>query len=425
MSDSQAASSADRLCTEESQQGSSETPDDDSTENLWELLSAYKFSVLAGVLGIVLWWSWPTGNEVATPHSSESSAVAEIAAELAAVETKQTEQLKHRRLTLEAADRGAMEEVISRSQVLLGQLEELTSAQADWKSLADSIFDSETGRRIAASQEALVAVASLLDKQRIDDDFADRLRTRIETTIAPLEQALSEQSYFQPPGEAVLFLEEHLTEVPKIIRSFGEDLQTINGLASDHTPGKATFGEALAALQHEHQIERSQTIAAAVEKERLLGNQRIAAAEAAAEKAAKLREEQRIEREARQKAEAALQALLEQKANRPDVQRLLAPFITPGHWIPYANRAFVPQPMSWNMIRARCLTDDETARSQLIYLACSPADKDRPREHWVGKGHNFNTTPRLSSQILAEVQQRQQLLQELGPALVRLKMLSE
>ncbi len=104
------------------------------------------------------------------------------------------------------------------------------------------------------------------------------------------------------------------------------------------------------------------------------------------------------------------------RAADPDVQGKLAPFITPGYWSPKLI-SYEKKPHSLTQMQGSGALDPTiVGLRKLADIACNPRDKVRPRwklpQYWV-----------KNPQEMEKVKAAQQLLNELGPILVELKML--
>ena len=119
---------------------------------------------------------------------------------------------------------------------------------------------------------------------------------------------------------------------------------------------------------------------------------------------------------ASQKEDEARRIEQRKRAADPDVQVKLAPFITPGYWRP-KSVSYDKKAHSLTQLQSFGALDDTIAGlRKLADIACNPRDQARPRwklpQYWV-----------KNPQEMEKVKAAQQLLVELGPVLVELKML--
>ncbi len=107
-------------------------------------------------------------------------------------------------------------------------------------------------------------------------------------------------------------------------------------------------------------------------------------------------------------------------AHSDEVRSLLAPFITPGYWIPRESvPSYERQPMSLSKLRAAGALDPTAAGlHELLVIATFPGDKARPR--WGYLPNIAAVSPEQHDQIC----QAQQYLIELGQVMVEERMLT-
>ena len=109
------------------------------------------------------------------------------------------------------------------------------------------------------------------------------------------------------------------------------------------------------------------------------------------------------------------------KAESPDVQFLLRPFITPGHWQPNRSRTgFKKSGISLTHIRQKkCLMPTPNGLKQLLLLGRNSANKERYPWEFP------KDVPRLTPDQRDQLERAQQYLIELGPTLVNLGYLAK
>lgn len=117
---------------------------------------------------------------------------------------------------------------------------------------------------------------------------------------------------------------------------------------------------------------------------------------------------------AQQKTDQARNVELRQKAARPEVQLILAPFITPGYSQVKGMGAEL-KPLSYSALDgAGALAPDIRGLTHLLTIACASRDKVRPR--WEMNPALFTRHP----EQIEKVKEAQSLLIELGPVLVEM-----
>jgi|GEM_PF-4586276 len=117
--------------------------------------------------------------------------------------------------------------------------------------------------------------------------------------------------------------------------------------------------------------------------------------------------------------EDAEKTRLRQKCNDPHVQELLRPFTTLGYWQPAGSFSLDKVPVSFAKIReGKALNRDEQGLLALVAIAENRGDRLRPR--W-----SMPPNPRrMTAAQLEEAKEAQDNLNELGPTMVELGMLS-
>jgi hypothetical protein len=108
-------------------------------------------------------------------------------------------------------------------------------------------------------------------------------------------------------------------------------------------------------------------------------------------------------------------------AKSPEVQQLLAPFITPGYWQPRQGRpSYDKMPVSRNQLKAYgALRQTPAGLKALLDIGMAPGDKERPR--WPFRARYVDLTADEHEQI----RQAQEYLIQLGDILEELGMLSK
>ena len=113
-------------------------------------------------------------------------------------------------------------------------------------------------------------------------------------------------------------------------------------------------------------------------------------------------------------ADEARKLELRKKASDPQVQVLLAPFITPGYWQLYET-GLEKKPLSLTKLKASgALEPTQKGGSVMALIVSTSTDKARPR--WDINPKLYTRRP----EAIERIRQVQQLLTELGPVLVEM-----
>jgi hypothetical protein len=120
-----------------------------------------------------------------------------------------------------------------------------------------------------------------------------------------------------------------------------------------------------------------------------------------------------------QKVDEARNIELRKKASAPELQAKLSPFITPGYMQIY-KRTYDSKPVSFTALKNYGALDPSLpGLRKLAELGCTTQDKVRPRWKLKGGARGFTLFP----VEIEKVKEAQQLLIELGPVLVDMKLL--
>lgn len=122
---------------------------------------------------------------------------------------------------------------------------------------------------------------------------------------------------------------------------------------------------------------------------------------------------------AQTKEEEARNLELRKKASGPGVQAKLAPFVTPGN-MQIFKRTYDLKPVSYTALQSHGALDQSIpGLRKLAEIGCTLRDKIRPRWKLKGGASGFTLYP----DEIEKVKEAQQLLIELGPMLVEMKLL--
>lgn len=310
-----------------------------------------------------------------------------------------------------------------------------------WRSEGPSLLTSADGRRIAADQTLIKQFRTVLAQQRPTEGQLSAAKAGASELIAPVREALANPADASVPGtELVTSLHELQDQARKARDELHTATEQMRAILAHAGPEKAqsTLQEAMAAQVREEAEARTDAITAEVKKAEEIGNKKIAEEKAKAALAEKQQQAERIradaERQARaakaaeeQQAQAAKMALLRQKAHSPEVHRYLAPFLASGFSQPnhtggnsvIFNRTADEGPMSLTRIRnVGGLDKTQDGIKALNWIASS--DYNDRTVKW-----NFGMfLHQLTPDTMRFIKRSQELLIELGDALVEEKMLA-
>ena len=283
----------------------------------------------------------------------------------------------------DAIYKSKMLEVTGVAKKLHSKIDKLAGLHGRWDTFVVELLTSESGRRIAASQVSLIAYDGLVKRERISPVEIETFRSQVKTLTEPIDQGLSESSYFKPDRAVLTAIQEDLGKVEELISNYEEAFDTLSPLTTTGDLAETTLQQALDQLHREQAHEQAMLIAEAEGLAVAEGNRRIAEERGELKRKQLEIEAQEIANRRRLAEEKAQKQSLIAECKRSDVRQKLAPFITPGTWLPYSKEdALDPRPHSWAMLDSRALQNNLYGYSQLIYIATITDDRKRPRIKW-------------------------------------------
>jgi hypothetical protein len=348
------------------------------------------------------------------------------------------------------------QDVLRQARAATNSLENLLAEIKELNAGAAALRSNEDGKRVALHPDLIERARLFYDVQLRDAPAAADVIPHLEAARRIEQQVLSQQGTAYEPAPDILESARNAAASAEQDRGKVGQLRTylaalVQESRSKHTEAKLTAGSPIL----EEAIKAKVTAAAAVAQQRLVDQttdaqqqavQTVADAEAkriieeANQKAAKILaeaeekkaawERQRIladadqkkkdadtEDERQRKLREARMVELRRKASDPQVQAKLAPFTTPGYWqISHTSRDL--KPISFTALKTYGALETNTlGMNKLAVLVWTSSDKVRPR---------WDINPQLYSRYPATVErlkQLQDLLVELGPALVQMKLL--
>lgn len=417
---------------------------------LWTALVALVLLALVGIAALGAVWYYTRSDK------------ARLERKLKELEAQQTrakiEEAKADASAKSAVARNQQEQVLEQARKATNALTHLLQDANQLAADAESLKSNETGRAVALHPDLLAQarrffetelpalpsskdiISKLEGARRIELQLASSLGTTYEPTDAVAGEA----------HDGVMWAEQQSRAVDKC-RALLSALVQESKVKVAPTPlsvSSPTLGTAIQQLNQSDATSRQQTIVektsqattqavdtiAQANAERILTEARIQASNilAQANEAKTQQERETLKRQAESKVEdskarvaasqsedEAKRVELRKKAADPEVQNQLAPFLTPGYWRPGAagNISYDKKPHSLSQLQGSGALDESLAGlRKLADIACSTRDQLRPRwklpQYWP-----------KNPQQLEKVKAAQQLLIELGPVLVELKML--
>lgn len=391
----------------------------------------------------------PTGGSAAR---ADEMAAAAIAAERAKAE----EQTARDKTAAEQRERAAVARVqlmSARDSALdaLRVIEACGQEYAAWQSDVAPLLSNDRGRKIACKPEWVALFAALHSQHRPNPTEPEAARARVQALLEPIEQSLASESPAYLPGEAAINqIVQERSAASKFVEAYRSGRTSIAAIAAQadrlDTLSPQTLESALADLGNKHAEERAQKVATETELARQDADRRLAEAEAqrrrqetedAAKRIEAQKEADRLAAEAetlrvRNEAQRQLEREREQQererlamlARSDDVRTTLKPFVSPGTWNPGRRTSSAERrPMSLNALKAKgALNPDDNGYRMLVAVA-NAKENDRP--HWSIAYLQSKTFAKATEGQRREVVKAQKYLNELGPTLVELGLLSE
>lgn len=387
--------------------------------------------------------------------SQEKLAALELKAQEAEIEQK-TAAEKERLVRA----RNRQEEVLGQARAATNSLENLLAEIKELNAGATALRSNEDGKRVALHPDLVERARVFYEVQLRDAPAAAGAITRLENARRIEQQVRSQEGTAYEPAPDILESARNAAASAEQDRGKVTQLRTYLSALVDESKVKYTEAKLTAASPTlEDAIKAKVTAEAAVAQQTLAD--RTAGAKEDANRTRHEAEVRNITEEAKREAEKKDLEILElkaasdgerslaeaeqkkkdadaedqrqkklreaqmvelrRKASDPAIQSKLAFFTTPGTFQVQGKRFVrIPdkKPLSWTQLSAYGALDGTMAGLQnLVEIAASDHDTDRPRwrlnlKFWSNK-----------SETLEMVKETQQLLNELGPVLVEMKLL--
>ncbi|HOC00012.1 MAG TPA: hypothetical protein PKM43_14880 [Verrucomicrobiota bacterium] len=387
--------------------------------------------------------------------SQEKLAALELKAQEAEIEQKAAAE-KERLVRA----RNRQEEVLGQARAATNCLENLLAEIKELNAGATALRSNEDGKRVALHPDLVERARVFYEVQLRDAPAAAGAITRLENARRIEQQVHSQEGTAYEPTPDILETARNVAASAEQDRGKVTQLRTYLSALVEESKVKYTEAKLTAASPTLEDAIKAKVTAAAAAAQQTLVNQTTDAQQQAAktmadaeakriveeanQKAAKIiadaeenkaaRERERILAEADQKKKdaetederqrklrEARMVELRRKASDPAIQSKLACFTTPGTFQVQGKRFVrIPdkKPLSWTQLSAYGALDGTMAGLQnLVEIAASDHDTDRPR--WRLNLKFWSNKP----ETLEMVKETQQLLNELGPVLVEMKLL--
>lgn len=346
------------------------------------------------------------------------------------------------------------QELAEQIELARSEITRLQTEIDDWQEMTEELMNTDLGRRIAADEDLLLQLHTLLAEDRPDPKLARNLQSRAETLMSFVNRALeTPNAAHQPTPELRLQVDElhqrARIAIPIMARR-NQRLRAILAQAPEEFP--ADTPELQSAIEHiedrwaarENQriadevrkareekmkeleavrVENEKKLVdAQIEAERERGPQEVASVRAAAEKAAEA-ERLRLQKEKEKAQREKLERQFEAEYAR--MKGLLTPFTSKGYKQPKGRmmeRMPDPAPVSFSRLQGSG-TLDRTARGleALRWVTTANNYNDRPLgafPPYETSSFNFDSTNNV-------VQGVQDFLIQYGPLMVEKGLLSE
>lgn len=346
----------------------------------------------------------------------------------------QTKAARHRSQTVMLLHRGRQTEQ---------QLTSLKVAAASWAELYQELLISDSGRRIASSDQHVELIAAIGSRQHVTTADVDSLRREFDALYEPVLQAESDarnvivaDNGFE---EVIQQLEKRIRDAADVIRKDTLLVNAIEQETAHREKGKATLQDALAKRELNSVKQQANDLSIARAEAELEAAQRLEEAEAANIAAQTEVEEAELARQAAERRAVAAGILDEKKKldqqaalaeqrrkleleyarELPEIRRLLHPFITPGIFQPSRNGfdgRYRPESMSLTAIASTgALQKTDKGLAELYRVGGSEFTAMRGLGSFPA--HNNQNFKRDAS-VRARVERAQELLLKYGDLLV-------
>lgn len=297
-----------------------------------------------------------------------------------------------------------------------------------WTERVAPLLENELGKRIASDESLVRQFREVYKKDRPSSQLAAELRTSLTDLVAPIKAALDDTADVRIPrqelSEELARLQTEIKRLRDTLRKPREQVDALIAAAQALPPQANTLSQAMTAQQNAEMLDETRTIEAGVTDANRVNTEKKRAA------AVKLKTDQANAEIERMKNEAE-HARLVAKAKTPEVKRYLATFLAKSYFQPTGNylsiryeRTTEELPVSFTRIDSSGALDPSVQGLRTLVILASAGFS--PPNNWHGRPPwNFDIgTFSWSKSDQDFIQKAQDLLRELGPTLVELKMLA-
>ena len=321
-------------------------------------------------------------------------------------------------VTAKVRQKEAMASIEDASEILA----KCDKLNAVWESEIAVLLTNEDGQFLSAKPEYVKAFNGYFNMPKPKQREVEQLRESLATLKDPVKAMLDNPLNATIPLPTFLAqIKEAKEKATLLLAGYEEPVRNIKALVvsakAEGAKGADKLGDALDRLNADAALAKGQELDAQIRAKQKETAERLAKAhEESLDNKAKIAEKFVIQDKQIAIEEADEEALVK-LAKSPDIQKRLAPFITPGMTQfsgsgMFYNAPDEAKPLSFSIInKANALSPNERGRSKLVMLATSRGN-DRPKWH----------TP-TTSQDWKWVKENQEYLRQLGPTLIQLNML--
>ena len=314
-------------------------------------------------------------------------------------------------------------ETMSIIQEATESLDKCASLSKVWEDEIIPLLTSEDGKFLTAKPDYVKAFSGYYNTPHPTQREIDRVRESLNTLAKPLKAALDDAASTYVPAEAFLSqLEDYKNKAILLETGYEEPTRMLKALLArakaEGKKGTDMLEAAVDQLAAETALEKGQELDAQLKAKQKETAKRLAdVQQETLEDKAKLAEDAAKQDTQIAKEQADKDALIK-LAKSPDIQKRLAPFITPGmtqiaRLGGFGRAPDEARPLSFSAIdRMKALSPDDHGRSMLVSLATN-RNNDRPKWHKP-----------VTSEDWKWVKENQEYLRKLGPILIELGMLN-
>jgi len=324
-----------------------------------------------------------------------------------------------------ATAKARQKEAMDAAQDTTELLDKCGSLIKAWEKDIVPLLTNEDGKFLAAQPDYVQAFNGYYNSERPTQREIDRLRESLNTLTGPLKAALGKpDNTYTPTPSFTSQLNQSKEKAALFVTGYEEPIRMIKALLAraqkEGKKGSETLSAAVDQLAADTALKKGQELSFQLKAKQEETSKRIADAQQQAVEEKATLAENAAKQDTQIAHEQADKEALTKLAKSPDIQKRLAPFITPGmtQVIPNRSGAIVKvpdeaKPLSFSGLNGKgALAPTDDGRTTLVWIATNNRN-DRPK--W---------TKPVTSEEWKWVKENQEYLRKLGPVLVELGMLS-